>query len=75
MSLYKGTFCDGLTCMTSRDGGGCSGMQERGLEDGLYVLSIHGTEDDATYDLEFTFKSEGISPYPIDRGYPSVCSV
>ena len=68
MSLYKGTFCDGLTCISSRDGGGCPGMQERELDNGLYVLFIHGAEDDATFDLEFTFTSYG-SPYP------SVCSV
>ena len=67
MSLYKGTFCTGLTCVTSRDGSGCGGMQERPLEDGPYILFIHGVDATATYNLDW---AEGTNnyQYPFNSG-------
>jgi len=64
MSLYKGTFCDGLVCETSRDGRGCGGLQTGILDDGDYILFIHGEDHSATYNLDFTFKQEGMPMQP-----------
>lgn len=58
MSLYKGTLCDGITCVESQDGSSFSGMSTGELDDGPYILLIHGGDlqhAKARHTLDFIF--------------------